>query len=91
MRPNLWLSKKSTNSRMGKGKGNPTRRAFQSKIFSPLIEFQGVPHEILKGFNRYLIFKTGVRTVVINKPAKFFNNLGLKQGIKPLFQKYNCL
>lgn len=74
---------------MGKGKGNPTRRAFQTRIFTPLIEFKGVSPISLKAFCKYLIFKTRSYIKVIHKPTKFINNLGKKQHSKLLYKKYN--
>jgi len=89
LRPNMTLSKKSTNSRMGKGKGNPTRRAFQTKIYTPLLEFQGVNPYSIKAFVKYLIFKTRIGVTVLFKPIKNINNIGKKQSVKILFKKYN--
>jgi len=91
IRPNLLLSKKSKNSRMGKGKGDPTRWAFRSKIYSPLIEFVGINYTIIRKIKNFLQTKIRVRLVFIRKQGLDYQNVGKKNLSFNLFQKYNCL
>jgi hypothetical protein len=92
-RPNLVLSKKSKNSRMGKGKGAVLRRAFRSRVWSPLIEFKGFNLFTLKSLQTYLIFKTRMRIVLCvdplnNRPT---NHITKQQTLKFFFKKYHCI
>lgn len=88
IKANLTLSKKSTNSRMGKGKGDPTRRAFKGRVFSPLVEFKGVNPFFIKGFNKFLMFKTRLNTGVIYKNTSHYNNTSKLYSVKTIFRKY---
>ncbi len=85
----MLLSKKSKNSRMGKGKGDPTRWVFRSRIYSPLIEFVGVDHTIIRKIRNFLQTKVRVKLVFISKKNACRHNAGKKNLSFTLFQKYN--
>lgn len=88
MRPNLTLTKKSTNSRMGKGKGAFLRRSFRTRVHSPLIEFKGVNPFIIKGLVKFLIFKTRLSFFCFYKNVNFCNNMGKSHLSKILYRKH---
>lgn len=91
IQPNISLSKKSKNSRMGKGKGATIRRAFRSQIFSPLIEFIGVHPKIILKIKEYLVFKTRVNLTWVYNPALKTPNLNKNFISNIIFQKYNYI
>jgi hypothetical protein len=76
---------------MGKGKGDPTRWAFKSRIYSPLIEFIGINYTTLHKIKNFLQTKIRVRLVFIRKPCLNQHNIGKKNLSFRIFKKYNCL
>ena len=91
IRPNMVLSKKSKNSRMGKGKGGFVRRAFKSRIFSPLIEFMGVDYRKVLKFKHFLQTKINVKLLCAHRHALSVPNLGKPNISLQVFKKYNFL
>jgi hypothetical protein len=76
---------------MGKGKGDPTRWAFKSKIYSPLIEFVGINYVIIRKIKNFLQTKIRVQLVFIHKQCLYQHNVGKKNLSFDVFHKYNCL
>jgi len=89
LRSNLTLSKKSKNSRMGKGKGSFLRRSFRTRVWSPLIEFKGANPFLIKAFTRFLIFKTRLKYQCIYSLTDFYSPTGRPGRSKYLYVKYN--
>lgn len=74
---------------MGKGKGDPTRWAFKSRIYSPLIEFVGINYIIIRKITQFLQTKVRVRLVFIRKECQYQQNVGKKNLSFELFRRYN--
>jgi hypothetical protein len=74
---------------MGKGKGDPTRWVFRSRIYSPLIEFVGVDYAIIRKIKNFLQTKIRVKLAFIFKKNLYRHNMGKKNLSFPIFQKYN--
>lgn len=72
---NFPLTMKSTNSRMGKGKGNFVSWAIRVKLGQPLIEFRGFSILFIKGLKIFFFKKMKLRLELIysNKYKTSYN------------------
>lgn len=76
---------------MGKGKGAYLRRAFKSRIFSPLIEFIGVDYYKILEMKRFLQTKIHVKLAFAHQPVLYRGSVGKKNISFTVFKKYNFI
>jgi hypothetical protein len=76
---------------MGKGKGNFLRRAFKSRIFSPLIEFRGIDYKKILELKRFLQTKVKVKLAFIHTVALVKTNLSRHNITSYIFKKHNFI
>lgn len=88
LKKNYYYSKKSKNSRMGKGKGNITRPAIRVKKFKPFIYFKGIYTPSIEKFTKVFAEKTNLslRVFLIENDRTLF---GLGKGNHPYFVLIN--
>lgn len=58
--PNVFLTQKSKNARMGSGKGKLVRRASRTRACSPIVEFRHFKPGWCRSFHSYLLNKWGL-------------------------------
>ena len=88
LKKNYYYSKKSKNSRMGKGKGKVTRPAIRVKKFKPFIYFKGVYTPSIEKFTKVFAVRTNLslRVFLVENDRTFF---GLGRGNHPYFVLIN--
>lgn len=88
IKKNYYYSKKSKNSRMGKGKGKITRPAIRVKKFKPFIYFKGIYTPSIEKFTKVFAEKTNLslRVFIVENDRTFF---GLGRGNHPYFTLIN--
>lgn len=72
---NFYISKKSVNSRMGKGKGKFSRSIIRLKKYSKILEFGGYKKLSVLKLNTLIYKKTSLKLLVKSKNHLNHNNL----------------